>query len=252
MNNTTTTPKSKIIYGIHTVMEAVEAGKEIEKVIIRKGLTGDLANELKELLTARQVPFQIVPAEKIDRLSSKNHQGVLAFVSLIEYAKIENIIPELYEKGETPFVLVLDQITDVRNFGALVRTAECAGVHAILLPEKGSAQINADALKTSAGALNYVPICRATDLYKTVRFLKDSGMEVVAATEKSTISYTQPAYDKPVVLILGSEESGISSPLLSLADHKVKVPLQGKIESLNVSVAGGILMFQIVKNRMNS
>lgn len=245
MNNT----KSKIIYGIHTVMEAVEAGKEIEKVIIKKGLTGDLAVELKELLQQYNVPFQIVPPEKIDRLSSKNHQGVLAFVSLIEYAKLENLVPAIYERGETPFILVLDQITDVRNFGALARTAECAGVHAILIPEKGAAQINADALKTSAGALNYLPICRAADLYKAVRMLKDSGLEVVAATEKSTLPYNKPVYDKPLALILGSEETGISSPLLSLADYKVKIPIIGKIESLNVSVAGGILMYEIVKSR---
>jgi 23S rRNA (guanosine2251-2'-O)-methyltransferase len=242
-------PADDLIFGIRAVIEAIQAGKEIDKVLIKKGLIGDLFKELFDLIRIHQIAFQYVPIEKINRISRKNHQGVLAFISPVALQRIEDIIPTIFEEGKTPFILILDQVTDVRNFGAIVRSAECAGVHAIVIPDKGSARINADAVKTSAGALHLVPVCRTRSMKETVTFLKDSGLKLVAATEKANCIYTDAQLTGPIAFIMGSEDTGIDQRLLALADEQVKIPVFGKIESLNVSVAAGLLVYETIRQR---
>jgi len=240
------------IFGIHSVIEAIKSGKEIEKILVKKGLSGDLFAELLALIKKIDIPTQYVPIEKIDRVSRKNHQGVLAFLSSITYSNIEEIIPQLYEDGKTPFILILDSITDVRNFGAIIRTAECANVDAVIIPSKGAAQINADAIKTSSGALNYMPVCRVNNLISTIKFLKNSGIKVIAATERAQDYYYTHKFDEPVAIVLGSEDTGISSDVLKISDYLAKIPILGKISSLNVSVAASIFMYEVVKQRQNA
>lgn len=238
-----------LIFGTRAVIEAIKSGKEIDKVLLKKGQVGDLYKELFDLIRERQVPFQFVPIEKINRITRKNHQGVIAFVSPVTFYDVENLLPTLFEDGKNPLILVLDQVTDVRNFGAIVRTAECAGADAVLIPDKGAARINADAVKTSAGALHLVPVCRARDLRKAVLYLQQSGLKLVAATEKSAENYTEKDYTGPVAIIMGSEEFGIDRQLLEMADDRVQIPILGKIQSLNVSVAAGLLVYEVVRQR---
>lgn len=241
--------KEQMVFGIRAVQEAIAAGKEIEKVFVKKGLQGDLFRGFLEVVRQHNIPYQFVPIEKLNRLSRKNHQGVIAMISPVVYQDIEQLVPMLYDEGKEPFILVLDHVTDVRNFGAIARTAECAGVHAIVIPEKGGAPINADALKTSAGALHSIPVCRVQSLKAIVEFLKNSGLKVVAATEKGAVNYNEANYQGPLTLVMGAEDTGISSDLLALSDVRSKIPILGDIESLNVSVAAGILMYEIIKSR---
>ncbi len=241
--------KDTLIFGTRPTIEAIKAGKEIDKILIQKGLIGETFGELSKLMREKNIQFQYVPIERLNRISQKNHQGIIAFLSLITYQEIENILPILYEEGKTPLVLVLDRITDVRNFGAIARSAECAGVHAIVIPEKGSAQVNADAIKTSAGALHKIHVCRVKKLNQSVKFIKDSGLKIISCTEKSDKSYTETDYSVPAAIIMGSEEDGISSELLNMSDDKVKIPIHGTIESLNVSVASGIIIYEAIKQR---
>jgi len=238
-----------MIFGIHAVIEAIKSGKDVDKVLLKKGPGGELFQEVFELIRTHQIPFQFVPVEKINRITRKNHQGVIAFISPVTFYDIENFLPILFEEGKNPFILVLDEVTDVRNFGAIVRTAECAGVNAVLIPEKGAARINADAVKTSAGALHLMPVCRTRDLRKAVLFLQQSGVRLIAATEKSSDHYNQGNYVGPVAIIMGSEDTGIDPQILALADEKVKIPILGKIQSLNVSVAAGLLVYEVVRQR---
>jgi 23S rRNA (guanosine2251-2'-O)-methyltransferase len=238
------------IFGIRNIQEAIRSGKEIDKVLVRKGLAGDLFQELFEEIKTSNIPFQYVPIEKLNRITRKNHQGVVAFISPISYHNIETLIPGLFEQGINPFILILDSLTDVRNIGAIARSAECAGVDAIIVPEKGSAQINADALKTSAGALHHVPVCRTKNLVQTARFLKDSGLILFAATEKGADYYFKKSYTQPLAIIMGSEETGINSDLLRISDELIQIPTAGKIESLNVSAAASVLLFEVVKQRI--
>lgn len=240
------------IFGIHSIQEAIRSEKEIDKVLIKRGLAGELFQELFDDIKGANVPVQYVPIEKLNRVTRKNHQGVVAFISPISYHNIETIIPDLYEQGKAPFVLILDSLTDVRNIGAIARTAECAGAHAIIVPDKGSAQINADALKTSAGALHHIPVCRTKSLTQTCKFLKDSGLTLIAATEKAVELYFTADFTQPIALIMGSEETGISTDLLRIADKLVKIPSTGKIESLNVSAAASVLIYEVVKQRLLS
>lgn len=238
-----------LIFGIRAVIEAIKSGKDIDKVLLKKGPGGELYQEVFELIRERQIPFQFVPLEKINRITRKNHQGVVAFISPVTFYDIENFLPALFEAGKNPFILVLDEVTDVRNFGAIVRTAECAGVDAVLVPERGAARINADAVKTSAGALHLVPVCRSRDLRKTILFLQQSGLRLIAATEKSSGHYAKADYTGPVAVIMGSEDTGIDPQILSLADERVKIPVLGQIQSLNVSVAAGLLVYEVIRQR---
>lgn len=241
---------NQMVFGIRAIIEAIKSGKEIENLYLQRGLTGGIILELRSLINEQEIGFQLVPVEKLNRLTPKNHQGAVAFISPISYDKIENIIPAIYEKGEVPLVLILDGITDVRNFGAIARTAECAGVHALIVPSKGSAQINPDAIKTSAGALYKIPVCRHDSLFKTAKFLQESGLQLVACTEKTNDYLYQPDYTAPTAIIMGSEENGISTELIRIADHLAKIPMYGEIESLNVSVSAGILLYEAVRQKI--
>jgi 23S rRNA (guanosine2251-2'-O)-methyltransferase len=241
--------KSDFIYGIHTVIEAINSGKEIERILARKGLQGELFHKLSDLAQKMQIPLQLVPVEKIDRITRKNHQGIIAFISPITYYNIEEIIPRLFEEGKSPFLLILDQVTDVRNFGAIARSAEVAGVDAIIIPDKGAAQINSDAMKTSAGALHLIRVCRVKSLAMTVKFLKYSGLKIVAATAKGEKFYDETDMTVPLAIIMGSEDLGIEASLLRIADEWIKIPQSGQIEALNVSVAAGVIIFEAVRQR---
>lgn len=237
------------VFGTRAVLEAIRNNRPIDKVLIKKGLENDLFHQLYQVIKDNNVPFQFVPVEKINRVTRKNHQGVVALLSPSEFQPIENILPAIYEKGQDPFLLILDEVTDVRNFGAIVRTAECAGIHAIIIPEKGSARIGGDAVKTSAGAIHYMPVCRTESLLKTIQFLKLSGIRIMASTEKAKETYTQADLTGPLAIIMGSEEYGISDKLLKAADGLVRIPIFGKIESLNVSVASALMVYEAVRQR---
>ena len=237
------------IFGVRPIMEAIKSGKTIDKLFIQKGLHNDLFAELWKLVRLKRINYKHVPIEKINRLTRKNHQGVFAFISPIDFHNIEGIVPALYEEGITPLILVLDRITDVRNFGAIARTAECAGVDTILIPEQNAAAINADAIKTSAGALHKITVCRTWNLKLALQFLKDSGLQLIACTEKTQDNMYNPDYTLPTAIIIGSEEDGISPELLKLCDRKAKVPMNGEIASLNVSVTAGVILYEALRQR---
>ncbi|MCH5328482.1 MAG: 23S rRNA (guanosine(2251)-2'-O)-methyltransferase RlmB [Coprobacter sp.] len=241
--------KNEMIFGIRAVIEAIEAGKEIDRILIKKELQGELVQELFAVLKGRNIVAQRVPVEKINRMTRKNHQGVIAFISAVSYQRLEDIVPALYEEGKTPFIIVLDGITDVRNFGAIARTCECAGVDAVVIPARNSVSVNADAVKTSAGALLHIPVCRERSVYDAVKFLKESGLHIVAATEKSSEMYTGIDYRNPVAVVMGAEDAGISTDVLKLCDDRACLPLKGSIGSLNVSVAAGVMMYEVVRQR---
>ena len=241
---------NQVVFGIRAVIEAIKSGKEIESLYIQRGIGGGLLAELKELLSEYQIVAQQVPVEKLNRITMKNHQGVIAFISPITYQKIEDIIPQIFEKGETPLILILDAITDVRNMGAIARTAECSGVHAIVVPAKGSAQINPDAIKTSAGALYKIPVCRHDNFMQTVKFIQESGLQLVCCTEKTQEYIYKPDYTAPTAIVMGSEEDGVRNEIIRIADHLAKIPMYGEIESLNVSVATGIILYEAIRQRL--
>lgn len=243
--------EESITYGMRPVAEAIENGKTIDKVLFQKGLSGPLFKDLFIRVRENKIPFQYVPAEKLNRLTRGNHQGVVAFMSAIEYSDIFDIVPTLYEQGKTPFLLILDKITDVRNIGAIARSAECAGVDAIILPLKGGAQLNEDAVKSSAGALHKVPICRHSNLVEVIEFLQDSGIEVVGVTEKAENTYYEKDFTQPMCLIMGNEYEGIAWDYLRKCNSSVRIPMVGTIRSLNVSVATGILLFEVEKQRLH-
>lgn len=244
--------KDDIIFGTRAVIEAIRSGKEVNKVMVQKGLSNELFAELKEELKGTDIPFQFVPPEKLNYITRKNHQGVIAFVSPANYHKLENILPQLFEEGKNPLLLMLDRVTDVRNFGAICRSAECLGVHAVIIPSRGGAQITSDAVKTSAGALLRIPVCREENLKETIEYVSGSGLQIVSCTEKTTNTIDSVDLSQPTLIIMGSEEDGISGEYLKRSDHKVKIPMSGEIESLNVSVATGIILYEAVRQRLKS
>jgi 23S rRNA (guanosine2251-2'-O)-methyltransferase len=241
--------KTQTIFGTRAVMEAIRSGREIEKIYVQAGLSNDLIKELISEAKQKGVPYSFIPQQKLNHLGSKNHQGVVCILAAIQYAKIEDIIDKCYSEGKDPFLLVLDRITDVRNFGAIARTAECAGIDAIIIPEKGNAPITPDAIKTSSGALNHLPVCRATDMKKLVKQLQENGIRVIACTEKTNADIYSADFKSPVAIIMGSEEDGISPELLKAADQLVKIPLRGNVGSLNVSVAAGIAIYEAIRQK---
>ncbi len=238
------------IFGLHPVIEALEAGKEIEKVFLKKDAQGELIRQLTAMLATKSIPVQWVPIERLNRITRKNHQGVIAVVATVSYVPLEEVVTQVMERGETPLILLLDGVTDVRNFGAIVRSAECAGVHAVVMPAKGAAPINADAMKTSAGALNIVPVCRVSNLRTALYYLKDSGFTIIGATEKAKEYHYSADYTGPTAIIMGAEDMGIAKANLELADKAVKIPILGKIESLNVSAATAVVLYEVVKQRL--
>ncbi len=241
--------KQEVIYGTRAIIEAIYSGKEFEKILIQKNVRNDLTSEMISLIKERKIPYSQVPVEKLNRVTRKNHQGTIAYISPINYSSIDHIISSAYESGEAPLLLILDRITDVRNFGAIARTAECAGVHGIIIPEKGGALISSDAVKTSAGGLNYIPVARSSNLKNDIKILKESGLFIVACTEKSNKEIFEIDMTRPVAIIIGAEENGISEEYLKISNDSGRIPINGQIKSLNVSVAAGIAVFEAIRQR---
>lgn len=240
---------NEMIFGVRAVIEALQAGKEIDKILIKRDIQSDLSKELFAALKGTTIPVQRVPIERLNRITKKNHQGVVAFISPVTYQLTEQLVPFLFEEGKNPFFIMLDGVTDVRNFGAIARTCECAGVDALIIPNRDSVSVNADAIKTSAGALHKLPVCRELNLTATLRYLKESGFRIIAATEKGDYNYTEADYSGPLCIIMGAEDKGVSYDNLALCDEWVKIPMRGTIESLNVSVAAGILIYEAIRGR---
>lgn len=243
------TEKSEMIFGVRAVIEAIEAGKEIDKVLVKRDIQSELSKELFTALKGTLIPVQRVPVERINRITRKNHQGVVAFISAITYQHTADLVPSLFEEGKSPIFVMLDGVTDVRNFGAIARTCHCAGIDAIIIPAKNSVSVNADAMKTSAGALHTLPVCREQSITSTIRYLKECGFKIVAATEKGDYDYTKANYQDPVCIIMGAEDTGVPYEHLALCDEWIKIPMFGHIESLNVSVAAGILIYEAIRQR---
>jgi len=246
------TNNNNIIFGIHAIIEAIQAGKEVDKILIKKDLQGgELIKELYTILKGTNIPLQRVPLERLNRITRKNHQGVIAFISAITYHRLEDIIPFVFEQGKDPFIVLLDGLTDVRNFGAIARTCECAGVDAIVIPAKDSVSVNADAMKTSAGALNILPVCKEKSINQAIRYLKDCGVTVLAASERAVKNYMQANFTGPVAIVMGAEDTGVSPENIRISDEIIKIPQFGTIGSLNVSVATSILIYEGVRQRIN-
>ena len=242
---------NNLIFGIRPVVEAIEAGREIEKLYIRKGAEGQLMTELRDLCLRHRVRVQEVPVEKLNRLVRGNHQGVVAQIAAIAYVQLDDIL-ERVPDDETPLVVVFDGVTDVRNFGAIARSAECAGEHGLIAPLKNSAPVNAEAIRASAGALTTIPVCRVGSIRNTIKTLQAEGFQVVAATEKSRKLLYDADLRRPTALVMGAEETGISKEVLKLCDERLAIPLIGRIESLNVSAAAAVMLFEVVRQRIGA
>lgn len=243
--------RSDYIFGIRAVIEAIESGRDIDKILVKKDIQADNARELFDVARRYKILVQRVPVERIERITRKNHQGVLAILSPITYHRLDHLTAELYEDGVLPFVILLDGITDVRNFGAIARTAEAAGADALIIPEHGSVSVGGDAVKTSAGALLRLPVCRERSILGAAKYLKENGYRLVGVTEKADINYTTINYtDAPIAIVMGSEDTGISSDVLRVCDEFASIPMLGHIASLNVSVAAGVIMYEVVRQRL--
>lgn len=239
------------IFGIRAVIEAINSGKTIDKVFLQKGLRGELFNELDQLLRSNAISTSFVPSEKLNRLTKKNHQGVVAFISPVTFYELDSLVLNVIESGEIPKFLVLDQLSDVRNFGAIIRTAECTGVHGIIIQKKGGAPVNADAVKTSAGAIFKMPICKVDHIKDAIYHLQSSGIHVVAATEKAKETLYDIDFKVPIAIVMGSEGKGVSPSVLKIVDQQAKLPILGEIASLNVSVACGAFLYEVVRQRIS-
>lgn len=244
--------KNDYIFGIRPVIEAMEAGKSIDKLLVKRDVSGELIKELLDVAKRYNILIQRVPNERLNRITMKNHQGVIAIISPVRYYNLDDLLLNLYENGKTPFGILLDGVTDARNFGAIARSAECAGANFIVIPEKGSASVTSDAVRASAGALFHIPVCREKDITEAVRKLHENGYAVVGATEKSKLNYTEIDYTIPIGIVMGAEDTGISAEVLKKCDALVAIPILGKVGSLNVSVAGGILLYEVVRQRMEN
>ncbi|MES2627534.1 MAG: 23S rRNA (guanosine(2251)-2'-O)-methyltransferase RlmB [Bacteroidota bacterium] len=238
------------IFGTRPIIEALKLGKELDKVFLQQGAMGEQLMELRIMLRENGIPHQYVPQQKLDSITRLNHQGAIAYISPIPYQRIDQVVPALFDEGKVPLVMILDRVTDVRNFGAICRTAECAGVHAVVIPTAGAARINEDAVKTSAGALFNVAVCREENLKYTLAFLQASGLQVIACTEKSKEEIYTTDFNRPTAIIMGSEEDGISPALLKAADKLAGIPLAGATGSLNVSVAAGVILYEALRQRI--
>lgn len=249
-NNRRQAEPGDMIFGIFPVLEALRSGAEPDKILLQQGLKTPHLAELRELTAKTEVPVQVVPREKLDRMTRANHQGVIGLMSPVAFAPLEEVLNRVFEQGRDPFFLLLDRVTDVRNFGAICRTAECSGVDAVIVPSRGSARIGADALKTSAGALMNLPVCRSANLKDTIDYLKASGLRVFACTEKGKTSIFEAQIEGPVLIMMGSEEDGISPEYLKRADEQLLIPMFGKTGSLNVSVATALMLYEVVRKRV--
>lgn len=242
---------NNLVFGIRPIVEAIGAGRQIEKLYIRKGADGQLMNDLRDLCIRHRIRMQEVPVEKLNRLVRGNHQGAVAQIAAIEYVQLEDILERVPE-DETPLVVVFDGVTDVRNFGAIARSAECAGAHGLIVPLKNAAPVNAEAIRASAGALTTIPVCRVGSIRNTIKTLQAEGFQVVAATEKSRKLLYDADLRRPTAIVMGAEENGISKEVLKLCDEQLAIPLIGHIESLNVSAAAAVMLFEVVRQRIGS
>jgi len=247
---TTRRPKeSEMIFGIRAVIEALDAGKVLDKVLLRRDMSSAIGRELLQKLDGTNTPVQKVPVEKLNQFTDKNHQGVIAFLSPIEFCPLDSLVQSLYDEGQTPLLVMLDGVTDVRNFGAITRTCVCAGVHALIIGTRGSAAVNGDAIKASAGALHSLPVCKVENLQNALKYLLESGLRIVAATEHTDRNYTEVDMTLPTCIVMGSEEKGIYDENLKLCTDQVRLPMTGVIESLNVSVAAGVFIYEAIRQR---
>ena len=241
--------KSDYIFGIRPVMEALEASKSIDKIFIKREINGELVKELLVRAKELNIPVQRVPNEKLNRITMKNHQGVIAIVCPIRYHDLDNLLAELYENGKNPLGIILDGITDARNFGAIARSAECAGANFIIIPERGSASVTSDSVRSSAGALFHIPVCRVKDLVQSIHRLHENGYKIVGASEKSAVNYTDVDFTVPVAIVMGAEDTGLSPEVLRRCDELAAIPILGNVGSLNVSVACGVMLYEAVRQR---
>jgi len=239
-----------IIYGRHPIIDSIKAGQAFDKIMLQQGIRGEYEKELRYTCRQFDIPLQVVPKERLNRFTKSNHQGVIGFISLITYQSLENVLPAIYENSETPLLLILDGVTDVRNFGAIARTAEIAGVHAIIVPKKGAALINSDAIKTSAGALTKIAVCRETSLFTVVEFLQNSGVQVFASDLQAEKMSYKLDFTVPTALIIGSEDLGVQEGLLKRADETFIIPQVGTTDSYNVSVATGMMLYEVIRQRL--
>ena len=243
--------KKNIVYGYHAVVEALDADKDIDKVLFRKGIDLRSVHPIREQLRDRSIPYQFVPDIKFDSLCpGRNHQGIIAFVSSVIYQPLEEVIQMTYDKGEMPLLVLPDGVTDVRNMGAIARSVEALGGHALIVPMQHTARMDADAVKTSAGALNHLPVCRTPDVFETLKLLRRTGIQIVASSDKARKNFYKADFTPPTCILVGAEDTGLSSKLLKEADDIVAIPMSGKINSLNVSVASGILLAEAVRQRL--
>ena len=240
----------EFIFGVRAVIEAIKADREINKIMIQKGMNKDLFQELKDTLVDKNYYLQFVPVEKLNKVTENNHQGVIAYVAPVAYHKVEDLVEKMLEEGKKPCILVLDRITDVRNFGAIARTAECEGVDAILIPSKASVQVTSDAIKTSAGALNRIPVCKSDNIKDSLFYIQQCGLRIVACTEKTQTPLYQANLRGSVAIIMGSEEDGITNDFLNMADIKARIPMRGEIASMNVGVATGIVLYEKTRQEL--
>jgi len=238
-----------IIYGRHPVVDTIRAGKPVDKVLLQQGIRGEFEKEIRHLCREFDIPFKVVPKDRLSKFSNGNHQGIIALLSPIQYFKIEDVLPMVYEQSRTPLFLLLDEVTDVRNFGSIARSAEVCGADAIIIPSKGAARINEDAMKTSAGALSKIPVCRSSSLMNAIEFLQLSGIQIVASSLRAEKKLYELDLTVPTAFIIGSEGEGVSQALLRKADEQFIIPQLGETDSLNVSVATGIMMYEVMRQR---
>ena len=241
--------KSDYIFGIRPVLEAMEASKSIDKILVKRELNGELVKEVFQMAKELDIPVQKVPNEKLNRITMKNHQGLIAIMCPVRYYNLDNLIASLYEEGKTPLAIILDGVTDARNFGAIARSAECAGADFIVIPEKGSASVTSDSVRSSAGALFHIPVCREKDLTRALIRLQENGYKIVGASEKSKLNYTDVDYSVPVAIVMGAEDTGLSNDVLRRCDDLAAIPILGKVGSLNVSVACSVILYEAVRQR---
>jgi len=241
--------KEELIYGRHPVLDAIRAGRELDKVILQRGTRGEFEKEVRALCKEHDIPLQYAPKERLQKWTKGNHQGIIALLAMIPYYRLEDLIPMLYEREDVPLIVILDGVTDVRNFGAIARTAECAGAHALVIPRKGAARINADAMKTSVGALAHLPVCREDSLNNAIDLLKMSGIQVFASDLKGEKILHELDFTVPTAIVLGSEDEGVSHSILNKSERFV-IPQKGKTDSYNVSVAAGMMLYEVLRQRV--
>lgn len=252
MQQTKPNSSGGLMVGTRPLIEAIEAGRHIDKIYLQKNLQGQVFSELWHLIKEHKLPYTVVPKSRLDKFTRQNHQGVVTLISEVPFQDLKEIVFAAYEKGQDPFIIILDRISDVRNFGAIARTAEGAGAQAVVITQKNSAAVNYDAMKTSAGALQHIALCRENNLNDTLQWLKDSGIRVVGCTEKTEKLAFDVDLSGPLAIVMGSEDKGIAPERLALCDEKVKLPMAGKVGSLNVSVAAGAILYEAVRQKLSA